>query len=79
MEVGSRSFDPAALFRGKVSWHPLNGRLGGSQSRSRHCGEEKKSCSSRESNPDSSVLIIIIITTTTTIIIIIIIIITAHS
>jgi hypothetical protein len=43
MEVSRRVHAPAALSPGKESWHPLDRRLGGPQSRSGRVGEEKNS------------------------------------
>jgi hypothetical protein len=46
------SFTPRPLYpKGKSPWYPLDRRLGGPQSRSGRCGEEKKSIPCWESNP----------------------------
>jgi len=43
MEVSGQFHNPAALPHGKRPWYPLDGRLGGPQSRSGRGGEEKNS------------------------------------
>jgi hypothetical protein len=43
MEVNGQLHAPAALPQGKNTWYPLDRRLGGPQSRSGHCDEEKNS------------------------------------
>jgi hypothetical protein len=46
------SFTPRSLYpQGKSPWYPLDRRLGGPQSRSGDCDEEKIPSSRRESNP----------------------------
>lgn len=52
MEVSCQINAPAALPLEKELPHPWYMRLGGSQSRFRHCGEEKVSYSCRESSSD---------------------------
>jgi len=41
MEVSGQLHSPPAISLGKVPQDPLNSRLGGIQSHSGHCGEEK--------------------------------------
>jgi hypothetical protein len=43
MEVSGQFHDPTALPPGKNTWCPLHRRLGGPQSRSGHCSEDKNS------------------------------------
>jgi len=51
MEVSGQLQAPAALPQGKSPWYPLNRRLGGTQSRSGHGGEEKNSQPPQEIEP----------------------------
>jgi hypothetical protein len=43
MEVSGQLHVPAALPQGKSPWFPLDRRMGGPQSRSKHDDEEKNS------------------------------------
>jgi hypothetical protein len=64
MEVSGQLHAPATLLPGKKPRHPLDRRLGGSQSRSGRGGEEKNSpfpC--KESNPGRPARSVVIVLT----------------
>jgi hypothetical protein len=52
MEVSGQFHAPAAPCSRLSPWYSLDRRLGGLQSRSGRCGEEKNACPCRESNPE---------------------------
>lgn len=56
MEVSSQLHEVGALSRRTRTQHPLNGTLGGPESRPEHAVEEKNLLTRRESNHDSSVV-----------------------
>jgi hypothetical protein len=51
MEVSGQFHAPAALPQGKSPLYPLDRRLGGLESRSGRCGEEKNSQATPEIEP----------------------------